>query len=222
MAASLITARELTNNTYSFRNKKFTSVFNASSLMVVISGVSLEPEILAFQLYYSFHPEDRVPYKTNKTFKFIGIHKYNCSVEYFPMFQKHLDCSGMIECERGENEGDHCYACQFTHPADTGYCPFCPGGLVAPRNGKSYSFENVINLHEAKDFKDFLPLARETCRLKGGRVAFPKNHLDLSCEGSTNDHCFEPRFIIFNDGSSFHFLGMIYGGLNTPNLYRQM
>jgi hypothetical protein len=204
--------------------------------MVVLSGVSVNLEILAFQLYYSFHPEGRVPYKTNKTiktFELIGIDMYNCSVDYFPMFRKHLDCSGIIECERGEDESDHCYACQFTHPADTGLCPFCPGGVAAPRNGKCYSFELVTNAHEAKDFNEFLPLARKTCQLKGGRVAFPKNPLDLdTLQLSAPDiHTMNkiptldksPNLEGLQDGWPHQFfLGMMYGGLSTPNLYRQM
>jgi hypothetical protein len=193
----------------------FTHVFNASLVTVVLSGVSLKPQILVFLLYYSYFPEDKVPDQD------VYTDLYNCSVNFFPMFRKHVDCNGVTECEGGEDEGDHCYACQFTHPADTGRCPFCPGGVAAPRNGKCYSFENVTNAHEAKDFNEFLPLARETCQLNGGRVAFPKSPLDLDTlqviKPTKNNNCFEtsekPYF-------SHSFLGMMYGGLSIPNLYR--
>jgi hypothetical protein len=48
-------------------HKKSAFLYNASLLTVVLSGVVREPHILAFQLYYSFHSEDKVPYKANIT-----------------------------------------------------------------------------------------------------------------------------------------------------------
>jgi hypothetical protein len=235
-------------------NKKPTFGFNASSVAVSFSGVSSEARVVAFQLYYSLLPYDKAPYLARDTktleyfassfkYKFASSFKYDrqydCSVDYFPLFRKHLDCSGEVECEGGEDEGDHCHACQFTHHADTGRCPFCPGGVDNRRNGKCYSFERVENLTNSTDFNEFLPMARETCRLKEGRVAFLKNILDiatisLSSRFYNNYHCFEN--FISNWGalpSSYTnheymehiymtFVGMIYGGLSTPNLYRQM
>jgi hypothetical protein len=137
-------------------DKKKTLVFNTSAVAVVAfvqAGLFSRPQILAFQLYYSFHSEDRVPYKT-------GSDMYDCSVEYFPMFRKPLDCNSVAECAGWRvDEGDHCVACHFTHPADSGPCPFCPGGVTSPRNGKCYSFENMPNMHEETDFNEFLPLA---------------------------------------------------------------
>jgi hypothetical protein len=46
-----------------------------------------------------------------------------------------------------------------------------------PRNGKCYSVEEVPN--QGTDFNEFLRLATDTCRIKGGRVAIPKISLDL-------------------------------------------
>jgi hypothetical protein len=251
------TCQDAFHNTWANRIRKTTLLFNTSSVSLlhfwrtehnVSSTLDLgfsypyKPRTVAFQLYYSFHPADQAPRFTSKGTGDLYKHEirdteqnnmYNCSVDYFPMFRKDLDCSGGTECEGGEDEGDHCYACQFTHPADTGRCPFCPGGVDNPRNGKCYSVEEVPN--QDTDFNEFLRLATDTCRMKGGRVAFPKNSLDLvSLQLRNHTHhqyCFgnvhyrKDYFSACYQNDPFApipFLGMIYGGLSTPNLYRQV
>ena len=50
---------------------------------------------------FSFHPKNQIPQRLSS-----GL--YNCSVKYYWVFRRHLDCNKKVECEDGQDEGRQC------------------------------------------------------------------------------------------------------------------
>ena len=100
---------------------------------------------------------------------------YNCSVDYYWTFQKHLNCNYRVECEDGQDESEHC---PFSSPA-------CQGWVAA--HNKCYkhvwSHMRVSGLRAASlcaDLGSRLPSIRTTEEHK----AFMKN-IRMSVSTST-------------------------------------
>jgi hypothetical protein len=151
---------------------------------------------IQFFLMFSIHPAQQTPVKTN-------TRRFDCSVDYFPHFRRHLDCNNVPECEKNEDKGAHCFLCmggealaasenvggdptaQRTGTRGKGRtttetpramppCPFCPGGAASPYNGKCYSFQTLAT------FDDFRRKSNEVCAEKGGQMAVINTHLDYN------------------------------------------
>ncbi|KAL8619709.1 hypothetical protein ACOMHN_025795 [Nucella lapillus] len=75
-----------------------TSVFNTNVLKFNMT-TDEDLEYSGFRLYFSFHQNNEVPQQLDNG-------KWNCSVPFWPQFQKHLLCNMAYECLNGEDEKD--------------------------------------------------------------------------------------------------------------------
>lgn len=74
---------------------KLVLVLNVTELRVhLTTGLRDCGSIQMLRLYFSFHPETQLPTR-------LASGKYNCSVDYFACFRKHLDCNKRRECQGG-------------------------------------------------------------------------------------------------------------------------
>ena len=148
-----------------------------------------------FTMLFSFHAKNNIPKRLSS-----GL--YNCSVDDYWRFQQHLDCNLKVECEDGRDESGHC---PYSSPA-------CQGWVAA--RDKCYTFVSHEKLQAfASDKQSFIAKAAQYCASINASISQPKTHDDVSVmlEAFTRIKYRRVIFIV---------VGLFYGALSTPDIYR--
>ena len=130
---------------YFFDDYRAQTLFNAGLLRLCVTLMPKQGDKKCFKMEFSFHPKSKAP-------KILSSGLYNCSVDYYWRFRRHLECNLKVECEDGRDETEHC---PFSSPA-------CQGWVASHR--KCYK---VISLQS-----DIAPSdAVLECRARGATLA---------------------------------------------------
>ena len=151
---------------------------------------------LCTMIYFSFHPKSKAPIRL-KT----GL--YNCSVDHYWRFQKHLDCNLKVECEDGRDEAGHC---PFSSPACNGWMAF---------RDKCYKF---IELRIIKRASRILHLkakkAVELCGFLNASIWMVRNSESFLAVRRIIKERMPIRY-------SYVTVGLSFGDLSVHNMYRR-
>ena len=96
---------------YFFEDYRTQTFFNADLLRLCVILTLRQGDNTCFKMDFSFLPKLKAP-------KFLRSGLYNCSVDYYRTFAKHLHCNLKVECEDGRDETEHC---PFSSPACQGW-----------------------------------------------------------------------------------------------------
>ena len=148
---------------------------------------------LCIRIYFSFHPKRKAPIRLRT-----GL--YNCSVDHYWRFQKHLDCNLKVECEDGRDEAGHC---PFSSPACNGWMAF---------RDKCYQFIELRNISRALDTLNLK--AVELCGFVNASIWMVRNSETLRAVHR-----------IFKETlpmpATYITVGLSLGDLSVPNMYRR-
>jgi hypothetical protein len=199
------------------RARHFKELFYATSFTVLyIMLPKLNARIGGFKLAFTFHPSDNLPQKLESGY-------YNCSVDYYASFRRHFECTSQQECGEDSDVSDenNCLACS-SQSQDRGDCAFCSGGVGAPHNGKCYLTVPVTTQYS--DMESFLTTASTTCEERGFKMAVVKSLRDvISVPQYDTTRCQASLHISLDDRYfDGYTMGVFYGGLSVPNIYRQV
>ena len=154
-SASLYLDREqradLQPENYFFDDYKGEQIFNTEQLRTCVTLVPKADADNCFKMRFSFHPKHKVPQRLSS-----GL--YNCSVDYFWAFQKHLNCNMKVECEDGRDEEK----CDFSSVACQGWETRKPSGQA--RETKCYRLMSFLSKITPKR-------AMLECQIHGSRLA---------------------------------------------------
>ena len=148
---------------------------------------------LCIRLYFSFHPKSKAPTRL-KT----GL--YNCSVDHYLRFQKHLDCNLKVECEDGRDEAGHC---PFSSPACKGWMAF---------HDKCYKFIELRNISRALDTLNLK--AVELCGFVNASIWMVRNSETLRAVHRILKETLPMP-------ATYITVGLSFGDLSVPNMYRR-
>ena len=149
---------------------------------------------ISITIYFSFHSKSKVPRKLSN-----GM--FNCSVDDYWRFQQHLDCNLKAECEDGRDEAGHC---PFSSPACRGW--------VASRN-KCYMYVRESEFYKyAVSAQNPHQETVKICSSLNASIAMFRNSDDISILYRT----FYKRFFLW-----YASVGLFYGKLSVPNIYRK-
>ena len=149
-------------------------------------------------VYFSFHPVGKVPVTLNT-----GL--YNCSVDYYWRFKLHLDCNLKVECEDGRDEAEHC---PYSSPA-------CQGWVAIGNKCYTYVSRDTLDRSVQTDENSHVKAVKFCASLNASIATFRTSN-----ELHTISDIFRKRISmdrIFSKGV----VGIFYGTLSVPNIYRR-
>ena len=153
-------------------------------------------ETHCFKMLHSFHPKSNVPQKVSS-----GL--FNCSVDYYWRFKQHLECNLRVECQ---DRRDETGPCSISSPA-------CR--LWGKLHYVCYKLVNWESLLSRKtENTDFLNESDRYCSLLNATIGHPKDDHDIQIFKSV-------LFKIKTERDKKIVLGLSYGGLSVPNMYRE-
>ena len=174
-----------------------TYILEASKVILVwrVPSADCLGSVVCWTMYFSFHPQSEAPQRLSN-----GL--FNCSVDYYWRFQQHLDCNLKVECEDGQDETEHC---PFSSPA-------CQGWVAL--SGKCYKYISRETFGRHFQLGEKLKAA-EYCASMNASLAFMKFN-DLY----TFQRIYRERR---KKSSPFSctLIGISYGTLSVPNIYRK-
>ena len=149
-------------------------------------------------VYFSFHPVGKVPVTLNT-----GL--YNCSVDYYWRFHHHLDCNLKVECEDGQDETEHC---PYSSPA-------CQGWVAVGNKCYTYVSRDTLDRSVQTGESSHVKAVKFCASLNASIATFRTSN-----ELHTISDIFRKRIsllTIFSRGV----VGLFYGTLSVPNIYRR-
>ena len=170
-------------------------ILHANNVTIVWTGAKRgRHKPISETIYFSFHPKSKVPQKLSN-----GM--FNCSVDDYPRFQQHLECNLKAECEDGRDEAGHC---PFSSPVCRGW--------VASRN-KCYMYVRADEFYRyAENAQHPHQKAVNFCSSLNSSLAMFRNSDDFNFLYTT----FDERFFLRCAS-----VGLSYGKLSVPNIYRK-
>ena len=149
-------------------------------------------------VYFSFHPKSNVPQRLSS-----GL--YNCSVDDYWRFRPHVDCNLKVDCEDGRDEAGHC---PFSSPACQGW--------VASRN-RCYKYVSKETLEQVvnSDHSTFTKAATFCASLNASVGTF---RTSKDCNAILKIFKFRIPFELKGGQGE---VGLSYGSLNVPKMYRR-
>ena len=146
-----------------------------------------------FEMLISSHTKDRVPPRLSS-----GL--YNCSVDYYWRFQRHLNCNMKVECDDARDETAHC---PFSSPA-------CNGWIAS--NNKCFWFVNKTAIQNTvSNDTDFYTKATKYCASLNASVGAVSHQNDVT----------KVILPLAQRNLAFEIAADLYtGGLSVPNVYR--
>ena len=150
-------------------------------------------------LHFSFHPK-------SKKLRRLDSGLYNCSVNFYWRFKQHLHCNLKVECEDGRDETEHC---PFSSPACRGW--------VALRN-KCYKYVSRYTVGRSIEkkhgpYKNVFNL----CASLNASIATFRTTDDLAAMYSILKERIQIEFL-----GEKAVVGMSFGALSVPNMYRRL
>ena len=175
----------------------YTYILAASKVILVWRVPSGDcPNLVAcWTMYFSFRPQSDAPQRLSN-----GL--FNCSVDYYWRFQQHLDCNLKVECEDGRDETEHC---PFSSPACQGW--------VALR-GKCYKYISRETLDRHVQHGEKLKAAEYCASMNASLAVMKFNDLNRFQKIYRDRRKKSSPF-------SCTLIGITYGTLSVPNIYRR-
>ena len=149
-----------------------------------------------FKMLVSFHTQTTLPQRLSS-----GL--YNCSVDYYWRFQRHLDCNLKVECEGGRDETEHC---PFSSPA-------CQGWIASRTKCFRYVSKEAIQRLDS-DETNVYTRAALVCVSMNASLGVPVHMEDLLKVflPLKNTHTVYFRYVA---------VGLFSGGLSVDSAYRK-
>ena len=174
-----------------------THILEASKVTLVwrVPSADCSDLDVCWTMYFSFHPQSEAPQRLSN-----GL--FNCSVDYYWRFQRHLDCNLKVECEDGRDETEHC---PFSSPA-------CQGWIAL--RGKCYKYISRETVGRHVQHGEKLKAAEYCASLNASLAVVKVNDL----------HRFQRIYQERRQkGSPFSctLIGISYGALSVPSIYRR-